>query len=157
MSGKEADIEIGSGKYIYGFYSVISNEEPYFQFLYREDGNYEIDDDRVIVNSTNYYLENVTYIDGKPNFALSMEVSSKYRGDKLVRQAITKFDHTIDKYINVYKKDEVTYYGYTTTEYITPTAVQNYISNSEGFTSDSGWETGGAIVEGETVYSSLTL
>jgi hypothetical protein len=30
MSGKEADIEIGGGKYIYGFYSVISNEEPYF-------------------------------------------------------------------------------------------------------------------------------
>lgn len=157
MTGKEADIEIGSGKYIYGFYSVISNEEPYFQFLYRKDGDYEIDDDRVITNSINYYLENVTYVDGKPEFALSMEISSEYRGDKLVRQAITKFDSTIDKYVNVYKKDEVTYYGYTTAEYITPTAVQNYISNPEGFTSDSGWETGGAIVEGETVYSSLAL
>ena len=157
MSGKEADIEIGGGKYIYGFYSVISNEEPYFQFLYREDGEYEIDDDRVITNSINYYLENVTYTDGKPDFALSMEISSEYRGDKLVRQAITKFDRTIDKYVNVYKKDEVTYYGYTTTEYITPTTVQNYISNSDGFTSDSGWETGGAIVDEETVYSSLTL
>jgi hypothetical protein len=99
----------------------------------------------------------VTYVDGKPEFALSMEISSEYRGDKLVRQAITKFDPTIDKYVNVYKKDEVTYYGYITAEYITPTAVQNYISNPEGFTSDSGWETGGAIVEGETVYSSLTL
>ena len=77
MAGKEADIEIGSGKYIYGFYSVISNEEPYFQFLYREDGDYEIDDDRVITNSINYYLENVTYVDGKPEFALSMEISSE--------------------------------------------------------------------------------
>ena len=157
MTSKEPDLEIGEGKYIYGFYNIIANEESYFQLLYREDGEYEVDDDRVITNSPNYYLENVTYTDGKPDFAASMEISFEYRGDKLIRQPITKYDPTIDKYVNVYKKGELTYYGFTKTEYITPTAVQNYISNSEGFTSDSGWKAGGAIVDGETVYPSIDL
>lgn len=127
---------------IYAFYSVIANEEPYFQFLY-VDGEYEIDDDHVITNSANYFINGVEYEDGMPSFASSMEISSIYRGDKLIRQAITKFDSTIDKYVNVYERDDVTYYGYVQTDYVTPTAVSTYITQGEGFTSFSGWETGG--------------
>jgi hypothetical protein len=52
-----------------------------------------------------------------------MAISSNYRGDKLVRQAITIFDPAINKYVNVYEKEGNEYYGYEKIEYITPTAV----------------------------------
>jgi hypothetical protein len=57
-----------------------------------------------------------------------------------VRQAITVFDPVLDGYVNVYEKNDVEYYGYTKTEYITPTAVVSYFTNGEGFVDDSGWE-----------------
>ena len=81
-------ITISSGKTIYGFYTPINNKEEYFQFLY-VDGDYEVDDDYVIVNSKNWYIDGVTYkSNGEPNFAKdnSMVISSIYRGDRLVRQ-----------------------------------------------------------------------
>ena len=164
MEGKKPDVVIPpqnqkkEDNIIYAFYNIIANKEPYFQFVYCEDGKYEIDDDHVITNSPNYFIEDVEYSEeGLPNFAKSMDISPVYRGDKLIRQAITFFDSTIDRYVNVYEKDKIEYYGFTESEYVTSTAVQTFITNGEGFTSDSGWETGGAIVEGETVYSSLAL
>ena len=150
-------ISVEANQFIYGFYSVISNEEEYFQFLYNIDNNYKIDDDHVIINSSNYYIDNIKYTDGIPNFASSMAISSEYQGNKLVRQPQTRFDSTINKYVNVYKKDGIEYYGYTESEYITPTAVTNFITNSAGFTSDTGWETGGYINNNKTVYPSLKL
>ena len=161
MQGKTQDLELFEGDKIYAFYSIISNKEPYFQFLYCKDEKYEIDTDRVITNSPNYYIDNVVYTEeGLPDFAGEIVLSSKYRGDKLVRQPITEFDATIDKYVNVFKKDGNTYYGFTQTEYITPTAVQTYITNGEGFTSVNGWKVGGyreSEDATETIYPSLEL
>jgi hypothetical protein len=54
------------------------------------------------------------------------------------------FDTAIGRYVNVYKKDGNEYYGYTKTEYITPVAVSTFITNGEGFTSESGWKAGGS-------------
>jgi hypothetical protein len=85
MQDKETEIEIDKGKTIYAFYNVIANEEPYFQFLYREDGKYEKDDDHVITNSSNYYIENVEYINGLPSFGSQKQISPTLRGDKLIR------------------------------------------------------------------------
>lgn len=159
----QEELSLSEGDKIYAFYSIISNEESYFQFLYCKDGKYETDTDRVITNSPNYYIDNIAYTEeGLPDFAEEMILSSEYRGDKLVRQPITEFDATINKYVNVFKKGEdgQTYYGFTQTDYITPTAVQTYITNGEGFTSVNGWKVGG-YREGEsateTIYPSLEL
>lgn len=147
MKTKE-QVDIAAEQTIFAFYNIIANQEPYFQFIYRADGKYEIDDDHVIINSSNYFLEDVEYSEeGLPSFASLMNVSSVYRGDKLVRQAITLFDSTIDKYVNVFDKNGTEYYGFTKSEYITPTAVQTFITNGEGFSSDSGWEVGGDWVD----------
>lgn len=142
MQNKSNIVQIAAGKTIYGFYSIIKNQEPYFQFLYREDEKYQIDDDHVIINTPNYFIEDVNYINELPWFAASAVVSVDYRGDKLVRQALTRFDSTTNRYVNVYKKNETEYYGYEKIEYITPTAVSNYFTNGEGFSSDNGWDTG---------------
>ena len=147
MKNSEDIVNI-NGKEIYVFYSIIANKEPYFQFLYREDGKYEKDDDQVIVNSPNYYIENVEYEDinglALPKFASFIKFASDSRGEKLVRSAKTVFDTAIGRYVNVYKKDGNEYYGYTKTEYITPVAVSTFITNGEGFTSESGWKAGGS-------------
>ena len=150
MQGKEPDVVIPpqnqkkEDNIIYAFYNIIANKEHYFQFVYRADGKYEVDDDHVITNSPNYFIEGVEYSEeGLPIFAKSMDISPVYRGDKLIRQAITFFDSTIDKYVNVFDKKGTEYYGFTKSEYVTPTAVQTFITNGEGFSSDSGWEVGG--------------
>ena len=143
MKTKE-QIDIAAGQTIFAFYNIIANQESYFQFIYRADGKYEIDDDHVITNSPNYFIEDVEYSEeGLPSFASLMNISSVYRGDKLIRQAITLFDSTIDKYVNVFDKNGTEYYGFTKSEYVTPTAVQTFITNGEGFSGDSGWEVGG--------------
>ena len=138
------EISIPVDSVIYGFYGVVANEEPYFQFLYREDGLYKTDDDRVILNSENYYKENVTYVDGRPSFVREeYALSKEYRGNKLVRQALTEFDAKLDRYVNVYTDEHGNKRrGYVKTEYITPTAVSSYITNGEGIASITGWEVG---------------
>jgi hypothetical protein len=137
-------ITIPGGSSIYVFYSVISEEKPYFQFLYRADGDYDIDDDRVILNSPNYALnDNIEYIDNIPNFAISATISDEYRGDRLVRTQKSKYDEKIDKYVLLYNKSgessDKIYYGYTGAEYISPVIVQNFLVNNSEFTSDVGW------------------
>ena len=148
------------GNEIYAFYSCISNKDPYLQFLYVANGKYEYDSDRVITNSPNYGIKLVDYDEeGKPTFAGQMAFHAAERGDKLIRQPITKFDAKIDKYVNVYSeinegKEINELYGYTETDYISPTAVQNYITNSSGFTNLSGWEVGS---DGSSNYPDLDL
>lgn len=137
-------ITIPGGSSIYVFYSVISEEKPYFQFLYRVDGNYDVDDDRVILNSPNYALnDNIEYTNNIPNFAISATISDEYRGDRLVRTQKSKYDEKIDKYVLLYNKSgessDKIYYGYTGAEYISPVIVQNFLVNNSEFTSDVGW------------------
>ena len=123
---------------VYGFYSSIANKESYVQLLYAD--NYEIDDDHIIINSPNWYIEGVGYNNDKPNFAKNMSISSEYRGKRLVRKPITKYDTTIDKYVNVYNNGSI--YGYVETEYLSPAVVQSYVTNPNSYDSSVGWEVG---------------
>ena len=142
---------------IYVFYSNISEKSKRVQFLYNPDG-YELDDDRIIINSPNYIIEeDTTYKNDIPNWAESVYFDSSVRGKKLVQQALIQFDAKINKYVNLYKKKdegEKIYYGYTENEYVTPTAIKNYITNGEGFVSQSGWEVGS---NGNDEYPDLEL
>ena len=138
---------IPNGSLIYGFYSNIANRQAYLQLLYAE--TYEVNDDFVITNSKNWYIDNAEYgEDGLPTFASAMGISDEYRGERLVRKATTKYDSTIDKYVSVYKQDNgEEIYGYTETEYTSPVAVRSLITNGTGYDSTIGWEVGG--VDGE--------
>ena len=134
-------ITISQGE-IYAFYNEIEAENSYLQFLY-VDGKYETNDDFVIINSPNYYIENVKYENGKPDFANTIEISGDYRGSRVVRKLETEFDSKINKYVNVYEdKDGNKIYGFTETEYASPATTQSFITNpdfSDGYT---GWEIG---------------
>jgi hypothetical protein len=132
---------------IYAFYENIVNENPYLQFLYRADGIYETDEDLVITNSENWYIDGTNYIgeDGekKPDFAHVMEISDSYRGSRLVRKARTAYDAVLDKYVTVYKdSDGNEVYGITETEYVSPASTKLCITNPYGFTSLTGWQGG---------------
>jgi hypothetical protein len=87
MKNSNEKITIFSDSIIYGFYTPIINQEGYFQFLYRQDGKYEVDDDHVITNSENWFIEEIKYdeIEGKPDIAESINISENYRGDRLIR------------------------------------------------------------------------
>ena len=156
MLDENDKIIISKGQIIYGFYSTIVNKEGFFQLLYNKDG-YEVNDDHVIINSKVWFLQNATYGEEEPEFSAGMTISKDYRGERFVRQAKTKYDSTIDKYVQIYENNNATYYGYTESEYISPTTVQNFITQPNGFTSYSGWEVGGVKEGEETSYPFLDL
>ena len=94
-------LNLAAGSVIYAFYNDISNQNAFLQFLYAE--SYEVNDDYVITNSPNWYIEGITYdAEGKSAIATIMTISDEYRGERLVRKVLTKYDSTIDKYVNVY-------------------------------------------------------
>ena len=138
MEGEADDITVSANSFVYAFYSNITNEETFVQLLYTN--NYEIDDNHIITNSPNWYIEGVEYSNGKPTFASTMTISSEYRGNRLVRKVKTKYDTTIDKYVNVYNNGTI--YGYTKTEYLSPATVRSYVTNPNSFDSYTGWEVG---------------
>lgn len=139
MEGNNSNITLSSGTFVYAFYNNIVNQERYVQFLYAEE--YEIDDDYIITNSPNWFLEGVTYnTNGIPDFTDALTISSEYRGKRLVRKIKTKYDSTIDKYVNVYNKGAI--YGYSETEYLSPATIRSYVTNPNSYDSYTGWEIG---------------
>jgi hypothetical protein len=148
----EASITIPAGSYIYAFYSHINDKVSDLQFLYSSNDVFERDDKLVIdkIKYPNYITSGVTYANSDwPDFTKNPNndnyegsLSMDYRGMRLVRQIQIKYDSTIDKYVQVYKKkgtDDI-YYGFTETEYISPTAVVNYVANPNGFITTTGWQ-----------------
>lgn len=158
MTNSADTIVIPAGKKIYAFYSSIVEQSSYFQFLYSSTF-YELDDDYVITNSPNYYTTVSYSPDGVPDItdAQSIYVSEKYRGKRLVRKVVTKYDSTIDKYVNVYNNNGKEIYGYTETEYVSPAAVQSYITNPNSYSSYTGWEVGGVQTNEGMDYPQLDL
>ena len=144
-------ITISQNEYIYAFYSLINSKSSSLQFLYSKDMSFEIDDDLVILRDKypNYILTGIEYNeDGWPDFTAKTSVnlydaaiSTEYRGERLVRQVQTRYDATIDKYVKIYRKDGIQYYGFTKSEYLSPSAVINYAANPDSFKNTTGWQT----------------
>ena len=140
----------GQASYIYGFYSNIINRDPFLQLLYAE--NYEVDGDSVITNSKNWYIDNVEYTgeNWAPSFANIMELSSEYRGKRLVRKSTMIYDATIDKYVEKYiwnstdSNNGIEIYGFSENEYVSPIIVQSFITNPKDYESEDGWKIGGS-------------
>lgn len=160
MKNDKMTISLRAGTEVYGFYSTIANKDPYFQFLYAE--TYEVDDDFVITNApkdSNWYIKNMKYTeDGLPLIsAIGMVISEEYRGKKLVRKLSSKYDATIDKYVQVYKDGEDEVYGYTETEYTSSAMVRSYITNGDMSNQEVGWEVGGSDSENGTIFPSINF
>lgn len=133
-------LNLAAGTKIFGFYQCVENKSNYFQFLYRADGNYPTNDDRVITNTPNYYIADA--VDSNGNFIYfsnDYSISENYRGKRLVRSSQTKYDPITDRFVAVYKKGDQTIYGYQETEYTTSDFLRNYIVNSKDFPSTDGW------------------
>lgn len=141
-------IDISAGEIIYGFYNCVAERLPYFQFLYCQDA-YETDDERHIINSPNYYIDETEYTDnGFPSFTVSeingeaalLTITTQYRGKRVVRQAKIVYDPIADRYVNVYKdEDDNEIYGYVDDEIISPSYVRNFVINSTDYDSLTGW------------------
>ena len=154
------EVTIPEGKTILAFYSSCADKPYRFQFIY-VDNLTELtkDDNRLITNKNcQYFIDNPEY--GKatePNgFYLpnglnttTVEneiVSGDYRAKRYGFAQESIFVPVLNRYVNVYKKDGKEYYGYLNTNYVSPTLVQNYISNTQ-FKNTSGW-TGTRFIAG---------
>ena len=167
MKNKNASITIEAGQKIYGFYNCVAEKLSFFQFLYVPNESYEVDEERHITNSPNYYIDNTQYTtNGFPNFTIYqidgqdaiLAISTKYRGKRVVRQPKTTFDPIIDKYVSVYKdKNGKEVYGFMEDEIISPSYVRNFVVNSKDYDSLSGWATSGYKTGKETVQPKLEL
>lgn len=165
------------------FYSTIANLEMgedktdiqnvYFQFLYGE--NYETDDDRVVTNADNYYIESAKLAKYKVNDILKLSlvvgttavvedyllnISVNYRGERLVRAQKTKLDTENNKLVKLYDKTDsgvtTEYYGYGYTEYATSQVISNFILESNDF-SKTFEETGVWFADDGTIISPVIL
>ena len=170
---------ITAGQKIYAFYSQINDKKPELQFLFADTEVDENGDNKFIVNDDliidkkehpNYVINNVEYDKkGWPKFVQYNEetgsdpialaqISTKYRGMRLVKQARTVYDAKIDKYVQEYKKqqtdengdlkydednkpiyEETVYYGFEETKYLSPNTMNNYAVNPNAFASTTGW------------------
>ena len=167
MKDKNTSITIDAGQKIYGFYNCVAEKLSFFQFLYVPNESYEVDEERHIINSPNYYIDNTQYTtNGFPNFTIYkisgqdaiLAISTKYRGKRVVRQPKTTFDPIIDKYVSIYKdKDGKEVYGFMEDEIISPSYVRNFVVNSKDYDSLSGWATSGHKSGEETVQPKLEL
>lgn len=156
MEDNNEKLSLAAGKFIYAFYNNIVNQQPYLQFLYAEE--YELNDDSVITNSPNWFIEKVTYSnEGLPAFAAEMAISSEYRGERIVRKVQTKYDATIDKYVSVYNDGTQDIYGFTETDYASPATVRSFVTNPNSYDTYDGWEVGGANVNESVVFPELKV
>ena len=134
-------IIIKSGTYIYTFYSVLQDNIDYFQFIYDgrvpdKDGkiSHIVDENNVIQKVKNCYCARDELSNYNPIYYQG------FRGKKYIRRQKTEYDKVLDKYVQVYKGvQDSTIYGYTKTDYFTPSLVTNFISNGNLILSSSGW------------------
>lgn len=134
----EKKVTIPQGAIIYIFYSSIIKKEDQFQFLYTSE-EYKEDENGVITNADNYYLVNSNEADSLIEKAT---FSFDYRGNRLVKNQLTKFDPIAGKYVGIYSNGQKEIYGYTETKYISPAVVTNIVTNATEFVDTTGW-TGG--------------
>lgn len=168
----EPEKTLPSTGHFYAFYSQVKDEptdEPgIFQFLYDPHQQYLKDDKNVIIGHSedspkgifNYYIENVIWkeetVGGKKIVVPVLgeqylttgpaELASDYRGERLVKTPITHFEPKLGKVLTHYTSDplqtEADIYGFTSTKYVSPTIVQNFIVNPSNFTNTVGWNPG---------------
>ena len=147
-------ITVAVGTKILVFYSVVQNQSNFFQFIYKEDGQYLTEENsQLLVNGECLsadvnWAEGAVQIDSTEIIKLpeTLLVSDNYRGKRKVQTQKQIFDSVMDKYVSVYTRvideetgEKETIYGYSQTEFKDATFVNNLIVNNKDFSSTSGW------------------
>lgn len=137
---------------IYAFYSCLMDEAPRFQFICGAEP-FTKNDERVITTSScQYYaINDMTYstpVLGMPiptvcsNDISDVVISDDYRGARYIFSPNTQYNTILGRYVSIYTKDGVEYYGYSTTDFKAPNLIQNWVTNPNTFKSTSGWHAG---------------
>lgn len=169
MDGVEAEENLPYGKKIYVFYSSVNKQSTTLQFLYDPSGLYALNDKNIIIGHSldtpsgiyNYYISNIFWEESEENGSKltpkikitnedeenTYDLTTTYavfakdrRGEKLVKSPKTSFDPKLQRVVTHYNSGNI--HGFTTTEYISPAAVRNYVTNSDTFSDTVGWIVG---------------
>lgn len=153
---------------LYGFYSAINSKSKTIQVLCKVDNNgkpvkvdydssWPLDETLNVIASEHiedssvrqFVIENVEYKeDGRPNFVDGMNISTKYRGRRIVRSQVTKYDANLGKYVSKYLalddngepiEDDI-YWCFAASDIDELTVLHNYVTNPKDFTHTKGWE-----------------
>lgn len=126
-----------AGDTIYVFYSVVQNKKNYFQFI--SNSSYETENNSQLLKENSCYNIETGGYDSWVDENLTIKNLSDYRGKRLVRKQLQKFNEAVGRNCYVYEKDSEEILGYSTVEYKDPTVVLNLISNSKEFIDTNGW------------------
>lgn len=126
-----------AGDTIYVFYSVVQNKKNYFQFI--SNSSYETENNSQLLKENSCYNIETGGYDSWVDENLTIKNLSDYRGKRLVRKQLQKFNEAVGRNCYVYEKDSEEILGYSTVEYKDPTVVLNLISNSKEFINTNGW------------------
>lgn len=136
--------DFSTPKHIFVYYSVLSSQPSFFQCLVVEDDEIIVDDNNIITNGKFGYIKDVSYTTAPSTSVLgvnsaSLEIEpSKFKGERLSNQQKSVYDADIGQYVDVYKKDGQTYYGYVKTTYDTSEIVSNFILEGQKFAKATG-------------------
>ena len=145
IEGSKQSLILEAGDSIYVFYSNINDKKGQWQLLCDKLEPFETNDDLIVDKKTTNYICQGFNESNWPSFVgvnsngEKLISLSAYRGNRLVKQTKTKYDKTIDKFVNVYEDGSI--YGFTESKYITSGDVSNYVANPSNFISTSGWQT----------------
>ena len=140
-------ITVAASAKILVFYSVVQNQSNFFQFIYKEDGQYLTEENSQLLVNGECLSVDVNWAEGAVQIGSTeiiklpeaLLVSDNYRGKRKIQSQKQIFDSTMDKYVSVYSYGDKTVYGYSQTEFKDATFVNNLIINNKDFSSTSGW------------------
>ena len=146
MLDQQKTLTLNTGDIIYVFYSILQNQNTYFQFLKPQSLELDLENNTLLIDKDNYFIENIEYIENDaydfniPSFLTSCEIQPSLHGERLARTQKNTYDATLDEYVNIYQDSTgKEYYGYTDTEFVSDVLVNNLITNPNNFVNSDGW------------------
>lgn len=158
----EQPITITATDKILVYYSVVQNQEAYFQFLYKEGNNFSKENSsQLVIDGECLYTDIDSWdLTTEPGYLLVKKdsatiikistlksVSNEYRAERLVRAQKQILDPLTGNYVYLYSYDDGVnspqdVYGNEETVYNDPTIVNNLLVNYKDFSSTLGWSGG---------------
>ncbi len=158
----EQPITITATDKILVYYSVVQNQETYFQFLYKEGNNFSKEtSSQLVIDGECLYTDIDSWdLTTEPGYLLVKKdsttiikistlksVSNEYRAERLVRAQKQILDPLTGNYVYLYSYDDGVnspqdVYGNEETVYNDPTIVNNLLINYKDFSSTLGWSGG---------------
>lgn len=144
----ESDVNIAANAFVYFFYDDVEWNETNSKWVLKDKTEYQIlyfgkkitddlvDDNLLVVDDNFDFNCKIKSENIADNLALNL---SNYRGQRIQNKARTEYEPVLNRYVEIYQNGGQECYSYTETEYHISPIVQNYLTNSSNFTSDTGW------------------